>query len=411
MGDGPNHRGSWKDPNQEKPSYAPHNIRAEFFLEPLDAQKLQLNEMFDYPLGSVALTRPNTEGRTQTHTLSITPDKAKYFTDSSKLTYIAPTNGDFDTKTFRIWYCIEADSHHSKGQYALSSNPNDLGQGYATSVNLSQSVDSDTNLTATLAVDSYKEADAHSTWYKTHYYGHNISRFIGCRPANQLLTVKLDRFVSPLNPVASSGFSGTTSERESGDSTMNSTLDNDSEVECPDDPTKRSCNEVAKNGNRTDGEGSRSIFEINAEADKEFEGSIELSLWGEILGFTVVSMSDPITTKVAYPSAQTATASTVRAKLAPNWEPVEKALNRAFGKGVMEWDTGRYAGAMGLGVGWGYKFMIHAGPIPVLVTFSITTGISSSSSRSSSLHPPRPRRTHAPGRPKDVWSTNRTRRA
>ena len=93
----------------------------------------------------------------------------------------------------------------------------------------------------------------------------------------------------------------------------------------------------------------------------------------EILGFQVLDPdSDEATEQwMADPISKT---QKVTFTLAPDWGAVESAVKTFFGgNDNPEWKRGRYAGLMGLGVGWGFKQPVGSFG---LVTFTVSVGFS-----------------------------------
>lgn len=210
--------------------------------------------------------------------------------------------------------------------------------------------------------------------YGSQSWGYWGQDWRGCRRSKTPLIVRIDRFATPIEPFAEFGFDGYVSGTTAGDDKMSGTNDNDSEVVCQ-DTAKTDCKEVMKGGNRTDGEGAGSTYDITAASQRTPGDKASADIKGEMLAMQLLDMADPDASEVSWPSD--GSPEPVVVKVAPDWDTLRENLDRKFqANPAVDWDTGHYGGAMGLGVGWGFKFRWQVGPVPLLVTFSITVGAS-----------------------------------
>lgn len=355
-------------------NFAPTNLRASVFIYPWGAQPRE-GELYSYKIGEIPLQSLGREGSVETVNLPISENVKRYFTRQSSAAYI-----EDDTRLFRLFYCIESDDHPQRPGYAFKTRqgleyydcPNrdfcahELDQNYVIRENITDP--NSTVLEYTLELDTVRNANQASQ-----PFGMPMR---GCRVSDVPLRVNIDRFTTPLEPIASAGATGSTSNRASGDEKMSGSNDNDKEVNCT-GVAQDNCVEAVSGGNRTEGENGQSTYNLDSRLARRPGEQVSSSMTAEMLGFQLIDPMDPASSSVSYPADTETVASTpVAFSLAPDWDGIKASLQRASAGRAEEWDTGRYGGQMGLGVGWGYKWRWQIGPVPVLVSFTFTVGAS-----------------------------------
>jgi hypothetical protein len=364
-------------------NYAPTNVRASVFVYPW-GQTDDTSRLYGFKIGTIPLEGPNPEGTTQSANLPINENIKRYFTRSSSDAYV-----EYDSRLFQLFYCIESDQDPQRPGNAFKTRqgmeyyncPNrdfcvrNYEQNYTITDYLPDTSDAQYYKTYnSLVLDTNDDANnAHSPFTEP---GEAKRVMRGCRASPQPLRVNIDRFTTPLEPIASAGFAGATKTSESGNGKMSSANDNDTEINCT-GQAKKNCKQVDNGGNRTDGDNGRSMFSLNSELDRNPGDKATAGMTGEMLGFQLVDPTDPVSDFVSYPADSSSASSTpLTITLTPNWDGIKAALDQSTTGSPVEWDTGRYGGQMGLGVGWGFKSRFQIGPVPVLVTFTFTVGAS-----------------------------------
>jgi hypothetical protein len=376
--------GAWEDgKSMPQANYGPKNVRASVYLIPKQAT-WDTSKLFHYKLGEVPLEEPNPDGTTQSVNLPITEKVKSYFTAFGSGVRITG-----DSRLFSLLYCIESDDRpeydgdafvtRQGTEYYSCPNRDYCTRQLTPNYTLSEYVpdrtspdwdDPETYYTAySLEVDTQTAAEnAPKVFGKT---------LRGCRVSEGVLQVSLDRFVTPLEPIATAGFSGSTKNTKTGNAKMSGSNDNDTEINCQ-GQAKDNCVETVNGGNRTDGESGRSTYDLENQLSRNPGAEVSTSMTAEMLGFQLIDPMDPESSSVPFPAdSSTASSTPVKITLAPPWDDIRDALEQANqGNTLPEWTTGRYGGQMGLGVGWGYKWRWQIGPVPVTVTFTFTVGAS-----------------------------------
>ena len=355
-------------------NFAPTNVRASVFVYPLGAQP-RPGDAYTYKIGEIPLNDPNPDGTTNSANLPITEAIKRYFTWSSSRAYI-----DGDTRLFRLFYCIESDENPSRPgnhfeprqgkEYYFCPNRDYCVREYGTNYSMSENIPNASfeNLPYSLELDTPRDADRDAQFFR------QVNR--GCRASSVPLRVNIDRFSTPLEPIASSGFTGSTKTSRTGDNKMSADNDNDTEINCT-GQAQDNCVEAVNGGNRTDGESARSTYDLNNRLGRNPGATANTSMTAEMLGFQLIDPMDPVTSSVGFPADSSSASSTpVTITLAPDWDGIKSALEQAMTGSTTQWKTGRYGGQMGLGVGWGFIWRWQIGPVPVLVTFTFTVGAS-----------------------------------
>lgn len=361
--------GSDANENPEDYNWGPVNLRASIYAFPVDGTfKSRGAEVFN-KLGDMPLKDPNPDGKTDTANIAVTDRIKKMFLDPNSNTYV-----EGDVQAFDLFYCIESDHPTPRAypeQYTYAFNPKWGGGGMP----INYAIDPDApGSSVYLESEEATAAREPAQTYGSQSWGYWGQDWRGCRRSKTPLIVRVDRFATPLEPFAEYGFDGYTSGTTAGDDKMSGTNDNDSEVVCQDD-SKKNCKEVMKGGNRTDGEGSGSTYDITGALDRTPGDKVSADIKGEMLAMQLLDMADPGESEASWPGDGSPEPVVIRVE--PDWDTLRENLDRQFQSNpAVDWDTGHYGGAMGLGVGWGFKFRWQVGPVPVLVTFSITVGAS-----------------------------------
>ncbi len=320
-------------------------------------------------------------GKTDSKNVLIPRSVVKAFMKSSGPHYIGPDDGP---QRYDIGYCINSDAKYGSGGDAFSDHPDAIGSyldqrsptwqyirilGGSRSRIWGNYVESDEpGMTPSVAVIKSGRKNAFvrkdCTWQTTP------------------LMIDVDYFETPQLPISSTGLSGSQSNTTSGDGTMSGQSDNDSQEDC-DDPGKQSCDDTFVAGTRSEGADRRSYFNISSESDRTQGSEVSASARGTMLGFTVLDPADPEDSTLQSPTTESlgwpsrnSNNSTLSISITPDWDGLRNKLNRAMTGTSVEWETGRYGGIMGLGVGWGIKNRWLIGPVPVTVIFTVSVGAS-----------------------------------
>lgn len=371
--------GAWQDGKSlPQANFAPTNVHASVFVYPYGQTDPSKN-LYQFKIGEIALTEPNPEGKTESVNLPITGKMKRYFTRQASKAYI-----DGDTRLFTLWYCIESDEAPKHPQSAFKTRIGAYYWSYNGQTRVGQlqqnylvapyQADQADHTVYSLKLDSvYAAKHAYQPFSRPNGSG-RIMR--GCRADPTPLRVNIDRFVTPMEPISNTGFTGSTKTSESGDQKMSGSNDNDAQIDCT-GPAKDNCEQVNNGGNRTDGESGRSTFDLNSSLSRKPGDHVSAGMTAEMLGFQLVDPTDPVSDSVSYPADSASASSTpVKMTLAPDWDGIKQAIERANTGSATKWETGRYGGQMGLGVGWGYKYRWLLGPVPVEVAFTFTVGAS-----------------------------------
>ncbi|MBA2663665.1 MAG: hypothetical protein H0U74_15360 [Bradymonadaceae bacterium] len=380
-------RSPWPDGN-----YAAENVRASIFVLPYGEYGLpgsNLEWHYKFPIGEIKLQNPNPDGTTESVNLPITERIKRYFTTPFSGAYV-----EGDSRLFSLFYCIESDVNPTRPAHGFQPREGATGvftydrEGNQRDVyakqnfivqNRAESGAAARKVAYSVELDNDYDA-MKNVFFNRRYgqWGHpSVPRTMrGCRQARTPLRVNVDRFSSPLEPIASAGFTGTTDNSQTGDAKMSGSNDNDTQIDCQ-GAARDNCVEAVNGGNRTDGQNGRSTFDLNSRLGRKPGDTASASMSGELLGFQLLDPADPATSSVSYPGdLDTLSSTPVTITLAPDWDSLKSQLQFATQGTRATWDKGRYAGQMGLGVGWGYKQVFGVPPKAILVTFSFTVGVS-----------------------------------
>ncbi len=350
-------------------NYAPQNVHATVYLQPMSAHTFGGTNLRilgpKYQVGEIPLADPNPNGRTQTANL---PIKGTLAGKLAKETYESDDGGfTFNNSgLFKLFYCIESDPGGHGKRYDLPSN-------YRSEVERVTGIDED------FAAQSEPRPTYSLMFYTPRHQDDPYGTLQdNCYYRTDPLQVTVDRYASPLEPIASTGLGGSTHSRATGDDSMGATNDNDSQVDCQGQAAD-DCVEAVDGANRTSGESGRSTYDVNSELARKPGDHASATMTAELLGYQLIDPADPESDSVSYPSdAQSASSNPVTVSVEPDWDGIRAKLQTAAEGTPVEWNTGKYAGQMGLGVGWGFKWLWGTPPVSLLVTLSMTAGASAS---------------------------------
>lgn len=195
----------------------------------------------------------------------------------------------------------------------------------------------------------------------------------GCSPGT-LLHVVRDYTRRPLAPTAKGPDTAMSKDTGTGDGSSSSGTTTDADRSC----TNGVCTTTRQTGLTTGGIVRRMLFDVVTHVvtkDTDQSASVATDATAEAMGFQIVDVDDAEQEKEFADRVNTP-ADGINIEIAPNWDLVIGKLRKAFGKSPVEWEKGKFAGVMGLGVGLGYKVPLQIGPIPGLVTISVSAGLS-----------------------------------
>ena len=186
--------------------------------------------------------------------------------------------------------------------------------------------------------------------------------------------VTRDRSRRPLQPTSPSGDVAFTKDTGTGDGSSSSTTNNDTDRSCTDGV----CTTVRNSGLTTGGILRKLLYNVVTEVvtkDTDQSSSIKADTSAEALGFQIVDVDDG-EQEMKFADRASTPKDGVHIEVAPNWDLLIDKLRKLTGKSPVEWEKGKFAGVMGLGVGLGYKIPLQIGPVPGLVTITASAGLS-----------------------------------
>ncbi|MBL8920225.1 MAG: C-type lectin domain-containing protein [Myxococcaceae bacterium] len=205
-----------------------------------------------------------------------------------------------------------------------------------------------------------------------------------CRWSKVPLVVTIDKSIGAVEPIADTLWQGQANNQSGGNSSVKQSNDNDSDRTCQAMANGRQrCEQGSLGGQRGQGDYGNSYYSTSTSSVYS-PGSFRMtngmpdddsasSGGAEVLGYQVLDpasdddteqwQADPVNRKRK-----------LTLTITPPWDAIWAAIKRANeGNTNPEWEVGRYAGLMGLGVGWGYKQPVgNFG----LVTFTVSVGFS-----------------------------------
>jgi hypothetical protein len=178
----------------------------------------------------------------------------------------------------------------------------------------------------------------------------------------------------PLSPTAKTPDTALSKDTGTGDGSSSSGTTTDADRSC----SNGVCTTTRQTGLTTGGIVRRLLFDVVSHVvtkDTDQSASVATDATAEAMGFQIVDVDDAEQEQEFADRANTP-ADGVNIEIAPNWDLIIGKLRKAFGKSPVEWERGKFAGVMGLGVGLGYKVPLQIGPVPGLVTISVSAGLS-----------------------------------
>ncbi len=203
---------------------------------------------------------------------------------------------------------------------------------------------------------------------------------VACRWSKMPLIIHVDRSVPSVQGFATTMWDGQPNNQKNGNGSMTQSLDNDSDRTCDTNASgKQKCTSSTAAGQQGEGEMGRGYFSVNTDSnvdpgsgDSSHDNS-SASGDGELLGFTVLDPMSADDTK-QWDSTDPTKAHKLTITITPPWDKIWEAI-KLSSQGTLnpEWEKGRYAGVMGLGVGWGFKIPLNQFG---MVTITIAVGFS-----------------------------------
>ena len=369
-----------------------HALRADVYILPLGANKVQIQSQAPVKLGSVALNdgRPG-DGEVRASGGGVTTAVNLKITDAVKDKFITAGSGPSfsfitdETATFDLFYCINGELHDGSDAFQPLSSLGETRHVLQRRKQATGWVTSDTpysaDTTETAATQSYTiELESVAVDKVSLSTDDTLWKYRGCVVAKEPLVVYVDRYQTALEPVSPVGVDEKADEKASGDAEMSGGSDNDVAETCPNGSTKDvHCDNRTRGMNRNQGEGGNSLLDFNTvlkntakKAGEEFaSATVEFS--GELIGQYVLDVND--LTGSYREGDVPGESKSLKFTMTPDWDAIYNKLKGMEPPAANpEWKKGRYSGREGLGFAWGYKFMIKIGPIPVFVTFALTVG-------------------------------------
>lgn len=205
----------------------------------------------------------------------------------------------------------------------------------------------------------------------------------GCRWSRTPLIITIDKSVGAVEPIAEVAWEGQVTGSQNGNGGMSQQNDNDNDRSCTTNSSGRQkCDTASRGSQRGSGNFGRTYYATSTSSvadpgagNPAMSSADDSSASGnaEVLGFQVLDPSNASTAENW--SLDTAgQKNTVTMTITPPWDNIWQALRRAAnGNTNPEWNKGRYAGLLGLGVGWGFKIPLNQFGI---VTITISVGFS-----------------------------------
>lgn len=206
----------------------------------------------------------------------------------------------------------------------------------------------------------------------------------GCRWSRAPLVVTIDKAIGAVEPIGDELWQGQASNQGSGNSSVKQSNDNDVDRTCQMMAGgAQRCEQGSGAGQRGQGDYGKSYYatstsSVYAPGSLRMNNGVpdddsESAGGAEVLGYQVLDPEADEDTEQwqADPVNKT---QKVTLTITPPWDAIWSAIQQANqGNLNPEWVTGRYAGLMGLGVGWGYKQPVGSFG---LITFTVSVGFS-----------------------------------
>ena len=407
---------AWNTSNVKKDNYAPTKMKADFYLVPVgtkiggSSNRDKRTKLAHYKIGSRALSGAD-ESTTISDSLNvpITTAFKKRFTDPDSGSYI--TN---DSRAFTLAYCIDS----ATGVFTAFPT---LDDGNATSPMLGMDnvilyTWKDTNgnplvdsLASHWTLDYLSLDESRLALRQRHYRGlvsrssDDLSAYLpfldllgsvngpgirgfqpGCRADPRPIVVTLDRFVTPVEQISTTGYQGSLDAKQTGDSKYGGGNDNLHDIQCErvaaNDMRENNddCDEMLQIGGRSDGADSRSLYAVQSNTTRGKNASnqreVSAGIQGEFMGFQLIDQDDDDSNPFA--STPQGADPEITLEIQPPWEAIVSLLSATNSEGAVrtEWEKGYGVEQNGIGFTIGFKIPFQIGPVPVVVIISFTIG-------------------------------------
>ncbi len=207
----------------------------------------------------------------------------------------------------------------------------------------------------------------------------------GCRWSKTPVVITIDKSVGAVEPISTRPWDGEVKSDDSGNGSDVQHSDNDNDRTCIINAAGRpACDSQSKNTQKGDGQFGRTYYSTSSagvtdpgsgDPGTDKSDSSSASANGEMLGFQVLDPASEEETK-QWETDNVSKQQKLTITLTPPFDKIWEALRRAQnGNPNPEWTKGRYAGFLGLGVGWGFKIPLNQFGM-VTITFSVGFSIS-----------------------------------
>lgn len=316
-------------------------------------------------IGAIDLPGAGADGRPGVDPLGVTVN-GRFIVDSNlKQKFLSPDSMlyvDSGQRTFEVLGCFEA----TAGDYWITP------EYWRTDVNYDFGF---------LGVTAGNDADTAKAFRPAGF----PSPGRGCRWSKVPLVVTIDKSIGAVQPIGDELWQGQASNQASGNSSVKQSNDNDVDRTCqPAAGGGERCEQGSGAGQKGQGDYGKSYYATST-SSVYAPGSLRTGANGmpdddsassggaEVLGYQVLDPQADEDTEQwqANPANKT---QKVTLTITPPWDAIWSAIQQANqGNTNPEWVVGRYAGLMGLGVGWGYKQPVGSFG---LVTFTVSVGFS-----------------------------------
>lgn len=351
----------------QAPGAALGELRADVYLWPV-GEMSKTNHYFPR-VGSIALTGGDAGGANASAELIFTPSMVDVFFDSSSPMYLP---ADSPTKAYNVFYCMAGTAADARGVLSAPFETRFFG-GASPTFHLDNGAG---NLNSfSLAIDEGPQRttaffpDRHATT------GAAQPAPRGCRFAETPVMITADRLVRAVEPISGTEWTSSPSSTTSGDGVMagstvnDATSTNASGGPCGADDV---CTVMSSNSGSSSGNMGQSYYATDTMLRYQRGGRVKADLAAEAMQFPMLDLGDD-SNEFDFP----VTRAPITITVAPNFEPVAAALQRAVVGRSVRWLSKRVQSANGIGVGWARSIPINIGPIPgeIVVTATVAIGV------------------------------------
>ena len=299
--------------------------------------------------------------------LVFTPELVDTFFNASSPMYIPPSNPPVP-RAYNVFYCLSGrsrDGHTfdpkffgpAPSTYAMSATVGIARNPWTITVD-----DTDARLSAFFP-DRHPSTGAEQPAPR------------GCRFAKTPLLITADRLIRAVEPVSDTEWTSSPSTTSAGDANMagstvnDSTQTNSSGGACGPSDT---CTVMSANSGNSSGNFGQSFFDSDSMIRYQRGGRVKADMQAEALQFPMLDLGDS-EMEVDFP----VTRAPVTLSVAPDFEPVAQALQRAAAGTPVKWIAKRVQTTNGIGVGWANKVPMNIGPVPgeVVITATVAIGV------------------------------------